>query len=78
MGEIKKHVTLYNRVFAALHAEDKFVTTSPLNHEALIDAMARAMRERMKALLPDLPLTYIVYRELAEEALNTIQCTGKE
>lgn len=82
----KKHVALYNRVFEALHADDKFVGVSDLDHDALIGKMADAMQEvcfdkgfilaywsaKLDSQLP--------WHEFAEAALSvlTCSCAGEE
>jgi hypothetical protein len=72
----KKYTDLYNRIFGALHADDKFVATSPLDHDALIDAMASAMAWAAPA--GEVCRNRGFWRDMAEAALIAIQCAGKE
>lgn len=42
--KMKKHVKLYNRVFKALHADDKFVIVSQKTHDEMVDVVEAAIR----------------------------------
>lgn len=42
---VKQHVKLYNAVWEALHADDKFVVTSKLCHAELVPYLADALKD---------------------------------
>ena len=46
---MKKHVKLYNRVFEALHKEDKFVLASDKTHEEIVDVITAAIDRNLES-----------------------------
>ena len=67
--KVKKHVKLYNRMWKALHAEDKFVVCNQRTHAENVDAMVLGM----KRLKQECGVVVPSLRELAEVALEALQ-----
>lgn len=66
----KKHVKLYNRVFDALHKDDRFVVANDYTHKQNVERMARAMAES-RGIYEVEPSNLWV--DLAEVALKALQ-----
>lgn len=72
---MKKHAILYDRLFYALHADDKFVAVSDLNHADLIEAIATHLREYFMATGYCASNDGPFWTGMAEAALDTLTCT---
>ena len=82
----KKYATLYAQMFDVLHADDKFIATSPYEYDAVIDRAITALKETCSAnnlyfmhKYTGVILTRItergLWRKLAESVLSTLVCS---
>ncbi len=69
----KKYVKLYNRVWEALHADDKFVVTSDKTHEELVAYLTRHLESKFRVFSHLFP-----WEEVAEACIDALVCQDED